>query len=59
MTMKTICANCEIKTTWKPTIINGKSYCCEGCAEGGPCICDYAQLPPLPIRFIRFEFVVK
>ncbi len=56
-----ICANCQIEIRWRPTILDGIAYCCAGCAEGGPCICDYAQLPELsertsqPVRFIRFK----
>jgi hypothetical protein len=55
--MQTRCANCEILVRWKPTIVDGVAYCCEGCATGGPCECDYAHLPALEplIRFIRFE----
>ena len=53
------CANCEIEIRWKPTKANGRAYCCAGCAEGGPCECDYDRLPPAPqvIRHIRFEIV--
>jgi len=39
------CANCQIAIRWRPTIVNGKFYCCLGCAEGGPCTCDYSRLP--------------
>lgn len=37
------CANCDIDILWSPTVIQGKSYCCTGCAAGGPCCCDYSQ----------------
>ena len=62
--MYPLCANCEIEIRWKPTIVDGNRYCCAGCAEGGPCICDYAQLPRLDdglraIRSIRFEFYTE
>ncbi|MDD3828868.1 MAG: hypothetical protein PHY79_23115 [Anaerolineae bacterium] len=30
---------------WQPTIIGDKTYCCLGCAQGGPCECDYDNLP--------------
>ena len=43
--MKMICANCGIEFNWKPTIVNGVVYCCIGCSEGGPCSCDYDNLP--------------
>ncbi len=39
------CANCDIDILWTPTIVQGKAYCCTGCAAGGPCNCDYSQLP--------------
>jgi hypothetical protein len=26
-------------------MIDGHSYCCLGCAMGGPCSCDYSDLP--------------
>src|SRR5216683_4734383 len=37
------CANCDIDILWPPTVVPGKTYCCTGCAEGGPCNCDYSQ----------------
>ncbi len=37
------CANCDIEILWSPTLVEGKSYCCSGCASGGPCCCDYSQ----------------
>lgn len=40
-----ICANCGIPIRWLPTIVAGKTFCCLGCAEGGPCECDYTHLP--------------
>jgi hypothetical protein len=40
---KAICANCDIEIRWSPTIVQGKTYCCTGCAAGGPCSCDYSQ----------------
>jgi hypothetical protein len=36
------CANCEIEILWPPTVVQGKTYCCTGCAAGGPCNCDYS-----------------
>ena len=26
---------------WRTTIVNDRIYCCPGCADGGPCQCDY------------------
>ena len=40
-----VCANCGIMFHWLPTIVDGKLYCCLGCAQGGPCECDYDNLP--------------
>ena len=45
MGQKPVCTNCGIVILWEPTIVEGKSYCCPGCAQGGPCNCDYDNLP--------------
>jgi len=45
--MEDICANCGIRIVWQPTIVDGSAYCCLGCAMGGPCTCDYSNLPSL------------
>ena len=37
------CANCDIEILWPPTVRYGQTYCCSGCAAGGPCCCDYSQ----------------
>ncbi len=37
------CASCDIEILWPPVIVQGKTYCCTGCARGGPCSCDYSQ----------------
>ncbi|HTD20199.1 MAG TPA: hypothetical protein VK667_11790 [Ktedonobacteraceae bacterium] len=37
------CANCDIDILWPPTVAQGKTFCCTGCAAGGPCNCDYSQ----------------
>ena len=42
---KPTCANCGIVLRWQPTVVGQKVYCCPGCAEGGPCECDYDNLP--------------
>jgi hypothetical protein len=39
------CANCGIVIRWQPTVVDGRVYCCLGCAHGGPCECDYDNLP--------------
>jgi hypothetical protein len=43
--MNAICANCGIEITWQPTVVDGQTYCCLGCSLGGPCSCDYSNLP--------------
>ena len=45
MHQQTVCTTCGIANRWQPTIVEGKPYCCLGCAEGGPCACDYDNLP--------------
>jgi hypothetical protein len=37
------CANCDIEILWSPLLVQGKAFCCAGCAAGGPCSCDYSQ----------------
>ena len=36
------CANCDIEILWPSTVVQGKTFCCTGCAAGGPCNCDYS-----------------
>jgi hypothetical protein len=43
------CANCDIEFFWPPTAVQGKIYCCTGCAAGGPCNCDYSLYRPVII----------
>ena len=35
------CANCGVEIPWRPAVHHGRSYCCGGCAQGGPCYCSY------------------
>jgi hypothetical protein len=44
------CANCDIDILWPPTVVQGKIYCCTGCAAGGPCNCDYSQYRSVTIE---------
>ena len=39
------CANCAIELAW-PAVhrAGGLPYCCDGCAAGGPCTCDYGEV---------------
>jgi len=51
------CANCDIDILWAPTIVQGKTYCCTGCAAGGPCNCDYSQYRSVNISgVIHYEY---
>lgn len=45
MDQEQICANCGISIRWQATIVDGAVYCCMGCVHGGPCECDYDNLP--------------
>lgn len=47
MHRRPICATCGIVIRWQPTQVDDKMYCCFGCAAGGPCECDYDNLPAL------------
>lgn len=42
-TVQQACDCCEIEITGTPVVRDGKAYCCEGCAGGGPCTCDYSD----------------
>ncbi len=42
------CANCFVPIPWEPVVRDGKTYCCQGCAAGGPCICSYQPQPVQP-----------
>jgi hypothetical protein len=46
------CANCDIDILWPPTVVQGITYCCVGCAAGGPCCCDYSQYRSVTISGI-------
>lgn len=36
-----VCASCEMELAGTGVVVAGRSYCCKGCAEGGPCVCTY------------------
>ncbi len=40
-----VCANCLLEIPGKPYTQNGLNFCCEGCAQGGPCCCTYGGCP--------------
>jgi hypothetical protein len=35
------CASCEDLIAGKPVYRMDETYCCIGCAQGGPCMCTY------------------
>lgn len=35
------CASCEGVITARPVYHLDEAYCCAGCAQGGPCVCNY------------------
>jgi len=37
------CSNCDIDLGISPLMVRGKTYCCAGCADGGPCRCSYEK----------------
>jgi hypothetical protein len=61
MRQQLVCENCGIVIHWQATIVDGADYCCPGCAKGGPCDCDYDNLPqpedtnPMVLRADRVQ----
>lgn len=49
------CANCDIEFFWPPTVVQGKAYCCTGCAAGGPCNCDYSLYRSVTLLGIIYD----
>ena len=37
------CASCDTRLIDRPVYRMDETYCCRGCAFGGPCICTYEQ----------------
>jgi hypothetical protein len=35
------CTSCEARITGRPVYRMDEAHCCAGCAEGGPCVCNY------------------
>lgn len=48
------CANCDIDILWPVTVVQGKTYCCLGCAAGGPCTCDYSEYSSVHVSGIIY-----
>lgn len=37
------CDSCDIDLGTEPVVVSGKTFCCYGCSEGGPCVCTYEK----------------
>lgn len=48
------CANCDIDILWPVIVVRGKTYCCLGCAAGGPCTCDYSEYSAVHVSGIIY-----
>lgn len=36
------CSSCDIELSdGRVVVVDGRTYCCSGCAAGGPCVCTY------------------
>lgn len=46
------CVNCGLEIGWAAVVVDGKPYCCAGCAQGGPCYCSYDPPQPNGIRTV-------
>ena len=53
--MSSRCASCDIEIHWQPTVVDGKEYCCLGCSRGGPCTCNYENLPRHSTSMVLFS----
>lgn len=48
-----ICDGCGAEITWVPVAVGQRLFCCQLCAEGRPCRCDFpaeepSQASPVP-----------
>jgi hypothetical protein len=41
VTNSVVCDGCGVEITWAAVVLDGKTYCCQDCAEGRECECDY------------------
>jgi hypothetical protein len=57
---KGYCASCELALSGPPVYRRDETYCCLGCAEGGPCICSYdADLAADGVDGLGLPFAVE
>lgn len=45
-----VCDGCGVEITWAPVVVKQRQFCCQDCAEGRLCQCDYPpeELAPTP-----------
>ncbi len=48
------CENCFEVLNRPAYYHEGRPYCCAGCADGGPCVCTYGNVPPQRRPRVRF-----
>lgn len=36
-----VCDGCGVEITWAAVVLDDKTYCCQDCAQGRACECDY------------------
>lgn len=36
-----VCDGCGVEVTWTPVVEGQRIFCCQQCAQGLPCECDY------------------
>ena len=36
-----VCDGCGVEVTWAPIVVDHQRFCCQDCAEGRSCECDY------------------
>ncbi|MCS6843864.1 MAG: hypothetical protein NZ528_06000 [Caldilineales bacterium] len=41
-----ICDGCGVEIQWAPVVVGARTFCCQDCAEGRPCRCDYPPEEP-------------
>lgn len=44
------CDSCDIELPGSHLVVQGKPFCCSGCADGGPCVCSYEKEDGRPPR---------
>jgi len=54
------CASCELALSGRPVYFMDETYCCNGCAQGGPCVCTYeADLAEDGVNGLGLPFAVS